>query len=297
MNMLYNAIVIAGPTGVGKTNLSIKLAKILNAEIISADSMQIYKKLDIGTAKIKKEETEGIIHHLIDIKEPNEDYSVGEFEKNVNNILKNKKNYIIVGGTGLYISSITDGIAILPEKDEKLRGFLELKSIEELLELLKKLDYEYYQIIDKENKRRLLRAVEVCMLSKDKFSNVLKNTKKNNDYNFLKIFLTRDRNELYDMINKRIDNMIKEGLLNEAKNIYEKYDNIKAIGYKELFEYFEGKLTLEKAIELLKQKSRNYAKRQMTWFNNKEDYIKYNLTNENIDDVLKDILKKWKSED
>lgn len=296
--MLYNAIVISGPTGVGKTSLSIKLAKIFDAEIISCDSMQIYRGLDIGTAKIKKEEMEGIKHHLLDIKNPDEDYSVGEFEKNVNEILNsNKKTYILVGGTGLYISSITDGIAILPEKDDKLRDFLYNKDILELNDMLKKLDEVTYNKIDKSNKVRLVRAIEVCLITKRKFSEVINENIKNNKYKFLKIFLTRDREELYNIIDKRVDLMLEDGLIDEAFNVYKKYKSVKAIGYKELFEYFSGKITLEKAIDLLKQKSRNYAKRQITWFNNKLDYVKYNLSEKTQEEILNDILLKWKSEE
>ncbi len=296
--MCNNAIVIAGPTGVGKTRLSIMLAKKIGAEIISADSMQIYKEMDIGTAKITEDEKEGIIHHMLDIINPDEEYSVGEYEKAVNKILnEGKKNYILVGGTGLYLKSVTEGFSKLPEKEENLRKELEEKSLQDLLLILKELDIEMYSKIDKDNKTRLVRAVEVCMLTGEKVSEITSNNVKGNDYDFLKVFLTRNRQELYDIIDKRIDIMLQKGLLDEAKKIYEKYPNSKAIGYKELFLYFSGEMTLEDSISLLKQKSRNYAKRQLTWFKKDKSFITYNLSEISIEEVLLDILKKIKRYD
>lgn len=299
MNMLYNAIVISGATGVGKTNLSIKLAKILNAEIISADSMQVYKGLDIGTAKIRKDEMQGIKHYMLDIVEPDYEYSVGEYEKTVNNILNNYKDkfFILVGGTGLYLSSVTDGFSELPNKDDKIREELENRDLDDLLNELKILDIDSYNTIDRNNKVRVVRALEVCKITGRKFSEIINKNNKGNDRKFLKIFLTREREEIYQRINDRIDIMLDEGLLEEAKNIYNKYPLSKAIGYKELFDYFKGIMSLDEAIRLLKQKTRNYAKRQLTWFNAKDDYIKYNLNNISEDDVINDILKIMKSEE
>lgn len=291
--MCNKAIVIAGPTGVGKTSLSIKLAKKLNAEIISADSMQIYREMNIGTAKITEDEMEGVKHHMLDVVNPDEEYSVGEYEKAVNKILNdNPKLYLLVGGTGLYLRAVTDGFSELPEKEDKLREELEAKSIEELLEILKELDVETYNQIDKDNKMRLVRAVEVCKLTGKKFSEITNVNIKGNEYKFLKVFLTRDREELYNIIDKRIDIMMDNGLLEEAKKIYKKYPNSKAIGYKELFMYFSGEMNLEDAISLLKQKSRNYAKRQITWFKKDKNYLEYNLSKLSVDEVLLDILNK-----
>ena len=177
---------IAGATGVGKTDFSIRLAKKIDAEIISADASQIYKELDIGTAKITDEEMQGVKHYMIDVASPGEDYSVGDFERDVNNILnenscKNGKNIIIAGGTGLYIRSITDGFAKLPSKDEKIRKKLESKSLDELQETLKKLDEKSYEEIDLSNKLRLVRAIEVCLLTGGKFSELRTQNIKNND--------------------------------------------------------------------------------------------------------------------
>jgi tRNA dimethylallyltransferase len=301
MNKKLKGIVISGATGVGKTDLSIKLAKRLNADIISADASQVYKFLDIGTAKVTEDEMQGIKHYMIDVVEPDEDYSVGDFEVEVNKILhekeENAENIILVGGTGLYIRAITDGFSDLPTKDEKIRKDLEKKSLEELQEILKALDLQAYNEIDLNNKLRLVRAIEVCKITGGKFSELrVKNIKKNN-YNFLKVFLTRNREELYERINKRVDIMIQKGLVEEAKKVYNNYENslykISAIGYKELFNYFDGKVSLEEAIEDIKRESRRYAKRQMTWFRKEKDYLIYNLSEISEKEIIEDILRNY----
>jgi tRNA dimethylallyltransferase len=301
MNKKLKGIVISGATGVGKTDLSIKLAKRLNADIISADASQVYKFLDIGTAKVTEDEMQGIKHYMIDVVEPDEDYSVGDFEVEVNKILhekeKNAENVILVGGTGLYIRAITDGFSDLPTKDEKIRKDLEKKSLEELQEILKALDLQAYNEIDLNNKLRLVRAIEVCKITGGKFSELrVKNIKKNN-YNFLKVFLTRNREELYERINKRVDIMIQKGLVEEAKKVYNNYEDslykISAIGYKELFNYFDGKVSLEEAIEDIKRESRRYAKRQMTWFRKEKDYLIYNLSEISEKEIIEDILRNY----
>jgi tRNA dimethylallyltransferase len=301
MDKKLKGIVISGATGVGKTDLSIKLAKRLNADIISADASQVYKFLDIGTAKVTEDEMQGIKHYMIDVVEPNEDYSVGDFEVEVNKILhekeENDENVILVGGTGLYIRAITDGFSDLPTKDEKIRKDLEKKSLEELQEILKALDLQAYNEIDLNNKLRLVRAIEVCKITGGKFSELrVKNIKKNN-YNFLKVFLTRNREELYERINKRVDIMIQKGLVEEAKKVYNNYEDslykISAIGYKELFNYFDGKVSLEEAIEDIKRESRRYAKRQMTWFRKEKDYLIYNLSEISEKEIIEDILRNY----
>lgn len=301
MNKKLKGIVISGATGVGKTDLSIKLAKRLDADIISADASQVYKFLDIGTAKVTEDEMQGIKHYMIDIVEPDEDYSVGDFEVEVNKILnekeENDENVILVGGTGLYIRAITDGFSDLPTKDEKIRKDLEKKSLEELQEILQELDLQAYNEIDLNNKLRLVRAIEVCKITGGKFSELrVKNIKKNN-YNFLKVFLTRNREELYERINKRVDIMIQKGLVEEAKKVYNNYEDslykISAIGYKELFNYFDGKVSLEEAIEDIKRESRRYAKRQMTWFRKEKDYLIYNLSEISEKEIIEDILRNY----
>ena len=304
MQKKLKGIVIAGATGVGKTDLSIKLAKRLNAVIISADASQVYKELDIGTAKVTHEEMQGIPHYMMDLVNPDEDYSVGDFEKAVNNILnknceKKEKNVIIAGGTGLYIKSITDGFANLPPKNEKIREELSSKSLEELQEILKDLDKKSYNEIDLFNKLRLIRAIEVCYLTNGKFSELRMKNIKSNNYKFLKIFLNRNRDELYERINLRVEIMIKNGLVEEAKKVYNKYRKnlykISSIGYKELFLYFEHKITFDCAIELIKKESRNYAKRQLTWFKKEKNYIVYNFSEMSECEIIEDILKRWKN--
>lgn len=301
MSSNLKGLVISGPTGVGKTDMSIKLAKLLNSEIISADSSQIYRYMDIGTAKITSEEMQGIRHYLIDIADPGEDYSVGDFEIQVNSILKdkekNQENILLVGGTGLYIKAITDGFSNLPSKDEKLRNELEVKSLEELREMLRKLDEKAYGEIDICNKLRLVRAIEVCILTGGKFSELKTENVKNNNYSFMKVFLTRNREEIYDRINRRVDIMISQGLEAEARKIYEKYKNLRykiaSIGYKEFFKYFDGENSLDETIEEIKRESRRYAKRQMTWFRKEKDYIIYNLSEQSENEVMKDIIGRW----
>lgn len=295
-------LVIAGPTGVGKTELSLKLAEKLKIEIISSDSMQIYKEMNIGTAKISKEEMRTVKHHMIDVISPIEDYSVGDFEVSVNKILLDKEeqseNIMLVGGTGLYINAVTEGISQLPGKNLEIRKKLENKKLEELQEILKKLDIESYNEIDIKNKIRLVRAIEVCEITGEKFSKLKRVNIKNNNFKFLKVLLIRGREELYERINYRVDLMIKNGLLEEVKLINDKYKEfrykISAIGYKELFDYFDGKKTLDEAIDEIKKESRRYAKRQLTWFRKQEDYFLYNLSDTSEEIIFSDILLKWK---
>ena len=291
-------IVIGGPTGVGKTSLSIKLAKLLNAVIINCDSMQIYKYMDIGTAKIREDEKEGIPHYMFDIVDPIDKYSVGDYYRDVNELLKDfekqNKNVILVGGTGLYINSIVKGLSKLPEADLSLRKGFENLSTEELYEKLKELDNEAAEEIHPNNRVRVERALEVCLLTNDKFSKLNKQNIKGNNYNFIQIALERDRKILYDRINYRVELMIENGLVEEAKNIYEKYNTeknkIKAIGYKELFDYFDGLISQEEAIEIIKKESRHYAKRQFTWFKRDIDYKWFDLGQIKEEKIIDEIL-------
>lgn len=302
MGNFFKGLVISGPTGVGKTDMSVILAKEIKADIISADSVQIYKKMDIGTAKITSREMQGIKHHMLNIVEPDEDYSVGDFEKKASEILKEKEengeNIMIVGGTGLYIKALTDGFSVLPPKDSKIRKNLEEKSLQELAEQLKKLDEKSFNEIDTNNRIRIVRAIEVCLLTGEKFSKLKTENIKNNNYNFLKIFLTRHREEIYDRINRRVDMMISGGLEKEVRRIYNEYSHsrhkITAIGYKEFFDYFDGSISFEKAVEEIKKESRRYAKRQLTWFRKEKDYTIYNLSEKSEQEVIKEIFEKWK---
>lgn len=295
-------IVLAGPTGVGKTDLSIKLAKLLNADIISSDSAQVYKEMNIGTAKIREDEMQGIKHYMLDVVPPIEKYSVGEYQRAVDKILNEKekegKTVIITGGTGLYINSIVNGLSVLPESDSKLRNELMKLSTEELYEKLKSLDVEAAETIHMNNKKRVERAVEVCLMTNEKFSVLSKKNVKNNNYDFLKVCLTRDRETLYKRIDMRVEIMMEQGLLEEVKYLYEKYDGeilrkINIIGYTQLIDYLEGRISLETAIEYIKRDSRRYAKRQMTWFNNDDGYLWFDLENQSENEILKSIMEHY----
>lgn len=282
---MYNSIVLAGPTGVGKTEISILLAKRLNMEIISADATQVYKELDIGSAKIRENEKQNISHYLIDVVYPFEDYSLSRYYDDCNKILnENKqKEFLITGGTGLYIYSITDGFSDTDKPDEKYRAYLLSLETNDLIKLLEEKGID--KNIDLNNRHRIIRQIEK--------GNIKYNNIKGNDRNFLKIFLTRERENLYKRINKRVDLMFENGLLEEAKKVYNKYgNNIKAIGYKELFMYFENKIDLETVKNLIKRNSRRYAKRQFTWFKNK-GYITYDLDKISKEDVIERIVEKY----
>mgnify|MGYP005761106989 FL=1 len=282
-------IVVLGPTAVGKTKMSVELAKLLNGEIINVDSTQIYKDLDIATAKIKENEKDGIPHHLFDIKNIKEDYTVYDYQKDCRNkieeILCQNKTPILVGGTGLYIKA-----ALYDYKfnDEVNNQFEDLTN-EEIFNKLKELDENIDIHIN--NRKRLVRALNYCLNNNLKFSEKEKTDKLLYDTVF--IGLTTDRNILYDRINKRVDVMVKDGLLEEAKKIYDSNIRTKAImtpiGYKELFPYFENKKSLEECLELIKQNSRKYAKRQYTWFNNQMDVVWFNVDFDNFNNTIKEV--------
>ncbi len=288
-------IVILGPTGVGKTKLSVELAKRLNGEIINADSMQIYKGLDIGTAKIKEEEKEGIPHHLFDIKEVREDYSIYNYQidgrKVINDIIKRGKTPIIVGGTGLYIKSLLYDYNLNYEKECDTYDTL---STEELYNKLLELDKN--AVVDKNNRRRVIRAINYY---KENNKSISDNKTNKLLYDVAFIGLTTDREKLYQIINSRVDKMINDGLINEVKKFFDEgiYSKplINGIGYKELYKYFEKEISLEEAIEKIKQNSRRYAKRQYTFFNNQLPVVWFNVDFNCFSNVINsvcDYLKK-----
>jgi len=295
LNILNKAIVIAGPTGVGKTKISIDLASELNAEIISSDSAQVYKGLNIGTAKITEDEMQGIRHHLIDIVEPMLKYSVGNFEKDVNRILNQnpEKNFLLVGGTGLYLNSVTNGLSILPEADKKTREYLSTLDNQTLFKLALKYDEEATKEIHPNNRVRLERVIEVFLLTGQKFSELSKKNIKNNNFKFLKIALERDRENLYDRINKRVDIMFEQGLVDEVKNLYkiygEKLYKLNIIGYNEIIDYINGKISLDEANYKIKLNSRHYAKRQFTWFKADKEYQWFNLDRISEQEIVESI--------
>ncbi len=281
-------IVITGPTAVGKTKLSIEIAKKYNGEIINCDSTQVYRNLDIATAKIKEEEKEGIIHHLIDIREIENDYTVFEYQndcrKIIDNILKRNKVPILVGGTGLYIKA-----ALYDYKfnEEKVNEY-DLTN-EEIYDKLTVLDPNHG--IHVNNRKRLVRALNYIENNNSLFSEKEKTEKLLYETKF--VGLTCDRQLLYERINKRVDIMIESGLLEEAKMIFDNKIYSKAvmtpIGYKELFPYFENLESLENCIEKIKQNSRRYAKRQYTWFNNQMDIKWFTVDFNNFNDTIKEV--------
>lgn len=299
---MNKGIVIAGPTGVGKTKISIELAKKLGAEIISADSAQVYRHLNIGTAKITEAEKENVKHYLLDIIEPLSKYSVGNFEKDVNQILNinPEKKFLLVGGTGLYINSITEGLSSLPSADEEIRKSLAKYTNEELYNLLLKYDEEACKNIHITNRIRLERAIEVFLKTGEKFSVLSKKNIKNNNFLFLKIALERDRKNLYDRINKRVDIMFEQGLLEEVENLYKKYGEnlykLNIIGYREIIDFFKGKIDLERAKYEIKKNSRHYAKRQFTWFKADRNYHWFNLDKLTDEKIIEQVLDLFKSD-
>ncbi|MEG2108141.1 MAG: tRNA (adenosine(37)-N6)-dimethylallyltransferase MiaA [Clostridium sp.] len=276
-----NILVITGPTAVGKTELSIRLAKKLNGEIISADSMQIYRYMDIGSAKIKSEEMEGVTHHLIDIVNPKEPFSVADYkrigEKCINDIFRRGKLPIIVGGTGLYINALTCNMDFTDaESDYEYRA--ELESLADkfgnlyIHNMLKSIDEESYIKIHENNRKKVIRALEVYKLTGKPFSSfdAGKNFY-NSDYNVHYYVLNMDRTNLYSRINKRVDIMIDSGLEKECIKLKQmgynsSMQSMQGIGYKEMLYYLDNKLSLDECIEMIKKGSRNYAKRQLTWF-------------------------------
>ena len=277
-------IILTGPTAVGKTDLSINIAKELNAEIISADSMQIYEYMDIGSAKVTYEEMDGVKHYLIDEVKPDYPFSVSEFQERANKyikeITKKGKKVIVTGGTGLYLNSLIYNMDFAKsdannELREKLAQELKEYGIDHMYNKLKKLDEESANRIHKNNTKRVIRAIEVALSGKkmNDFSNDLKYNEK---YEPIIIVLNRDREHLYERINKRVDIMMDQGLVEEVKNLldlgYTKdMISMQGIGYKEIIKYLDGEYTFDEAEEIIKRDSRRYAKRQLTWFRRNEN--------------------------
>lgn len=297
-------IVILGPTATGKTALSIELAKRFNGEIVSADSMQIYRGMDIGTSKATDEERNGIKHHLIDVVEPSEEFSLADYLKlskaAVNNILSKGKIPFLVGGTGLYISSFTDNIKLSDSKTDpeyrsflmnyaKKNGPLALKSI------LRSVDPESAEKLYDNDVKRVTRALEVYRYSGKTISDYNKESKMDPEFDFLKIGLCCENREfLYTRINNRVDAMMDQGLLEEAQKLFllNRSNTAKqSIGYKQLDDYFNGMISLEEAVEMIKRETRRYAKRQITWFKRMPDVIWYDIESNNFEEILNSCIK------
>lgn len=298
---MNKVIVIVGPTSVGKTKMGVELAKKINGEVISGDSMQIYQGMDIGTAKVTKNEMDGIIHHLIDIKKPDEAYSVKDFQDEVRtciaDIASRGKTPIIVGGTGLYIKAALFDYEFNENEinhdvfKEKYKDY----SNEELHQHLRSIDEKSAEELHFNNRQRVLRAIEIYELTGEKKSEILAKQQHVCLYDAYFIGLTLDRDVLYQRINDRVDVMDKNGLENEVKELYESgygrtLQSMKAIGYKEWFDYFEGLISKEEVLEKIKKNSRNYAKRQYTWFKNQFDMNWFDVNLDQFDLTVKEVL-------
>lgn len=299
-------IVVAGPTASGKSNLAIELAKKIDGEIISADSMQIYKDMNIGTAKVTKEEMQGIPHYMIDFLSPELRYSVSDYkeqaEKEIDKILKKGKTPIICGGTGLYINSLIYGIEFGKEEfnkeyREELEKIAEKEGLENLYKEALKIDPEAMEKISKNDKKRILRVLEIYKnTGKTKTEQEILSRKNDVKYDYKVFAINLERENLYNRINKRVDQMIENGLIEEVQKILGKYNSfptaMQGLGYKEIVEYLKNDLTKEEAIEKIKMESRRYAKRQLTWFRkNKEiEWLDGNIkASENINRIIEKI--------
>ena len=273
MKKKSKVIAIASPTATGKTKLAVEIAHKIDGEVISADSRLVYKGFEIAVAKPTKEEMEGIPHYLIDVVEPEYDYSVANYVDDatvaIEDILSRGKTPIIVGGTGLYFRILLEGYdvpRVAPNND--LRNELNQLSIEDLIYRLKKSDENYFNVVKKPEKRKLIRAIEICETLNKPLSEL--NLQKEPPYNVEWIGIKMPREEIYERINKRVDKMIEWGVVEETKKLLTKHGRIpnftETIGYREILPYLDGEYSLQRAIELIKQHSRNYAKRQLTWF-------------------------------
>lgn len=276
-------LVVAGPTAVGKTDLCINLAKKFNTSIISSDSRQFFREMNVGTAKPGKEDLKKAPHFFIDNKSIYDSYDVKAFEKDalllIEKLFMDQDLLILTGGSGLYIDAVVDGLDEMPEIDQQIREELNLKyrngGLSELQNRLLDLDPEYFQQVDLNNPQRLIRALEVCLSTGKPFSQFRKKTKKSRPFRTLKIALSRDRAELYARIDQRMDEMIRHGLFEEAAQLYpfRELNALQTVGYKEIFGYLDREYDREEAIRLLKRNSRRYAKRQLTWLRRDPDYV------------------------
>ncbi|GAA4425826.1 tRNA (adenosine(37)-N6)-dimethylallyltransferase MiaA [Pontibacter saemangeumensis] len=270
-------VVVAGPTAVGKTDLSVRLARHFRTAIISADSRQFFREMTIGTAKPTEEEQQGVPHYFINSHSITEEYNAGAYEQDVLLLLQRlfgeKDVVLMTGGSGLYIRAVCEGMDEMPETDMELREDLtrqyEAEGLRPLLERLQQLDHVYFAQVDKANPQRVIRALEVSVSSGMPYSSFRKSERQERPFNIIKIGLTRDRHELYQRIDQRMDQMLEQGLQEEASRLYPNraHNALQTVGYKEIFDYIEGAYGWEEAVRLLKRNSRRYAKRQLTWFN------------------------------
>ncbi len=274
-------VIIVGPTGIGKTKTAIEIAQHYNTEIISADSRQIFRELKVGTAVPTEEELKQVTHHMIGTHSIHDYYSAWEFEQDVmkltSQLFSTKDIVVLTGGSMMYVDAVTKGIDELPTIDEDLRLSLkkqyEEEGIEHIRRQLKKLDPVFYDQVDLQNHKRVIHAVEICLMTGKPYSLLRTNSKKSRPFRMVKIGLTMDREKLYERINLRVDKMIEEGLEEETRMFYpeKELNSLNTVGYKEFFAHYNGEYDREKAIELVKRNSRRYAKKQLTWFKRDEE--------------------------
>ena len=298
--MTKNLIVIVGPTAIGKTSMSIKIAKALGCEIVSADSRQFYKEMKIGTAVPTTQELSEAKHHLIQHISVQDNYSVGDFEKEaielIEKLFQNNKYVVLVGGSGLYVDAITKGLDDFPDIDPRVRTqlqkLLDNEGIEALQGRLKTLDPEHYQKVDINNPHRIMRALEVCIGTGKTYTSFLSKPKKLRSFSVIKIGLTADREVIYDRINQRVDIMLEEGLVEEVKGLqpFESLNALNTVGYKEIFNTLNGEWALDFAISEIKKNTRRFAKRQLTWFRKDAEIQWFDYTT-NTDTVINYITK------
>ena len=284
-------IVVVGATGSGKTDLSLRLATHFSAPILSTDSRQVYRGLPIGTAQPTAEQLATAEHHFIASHDLTDNFSCGEYEvqalARLEQLFVEHDTVVAVGGSGLYIQALCEGMDELPEADEELRNELinrlNAEGVESLAAQLKVLDPQYYEVVDRQNPARVMRALEVCLVSGTKYSELRKSERKERDFQIVKIGITMPREELYDRINRRVDIMVEMGLEAEARAVlpYRHCNSLKTVGYAEMFDYFDSKITFEEAVELIKRNSRRYAKRQITWFGRDSQIAWFNRGEEN----------------
>lgn len=292
-------LVLLGPTGVGKTEWSIRVAEVLGSPILSADSRQIYKEMIIGTAAPDKNQLERVDHYFVGKLEPEEYYSASEFEDEALTLLDElhtqHSTIVMTGGSMMYIDAVCKGIDEIPTIDDKLRSDLkelyDKEGLDPIRRQLKILDPVFYNEVDLKNPKRVIHALEICLMAGKPYSSLRKNTKKERPFRIIKVGFNRDRKELYDRINLRVDKMVDDGLIEEARGLYPRrhLNSLNTVGYKELFEYFDGVCSLEFAIDKIKQHSRNYARKQLSWFRRDENIYWINLSNDN-DGVVQEII-------
>lgn len=308
--MKQQLVVIVGPTAVGKTSLSIHLAQQLNGEIISGDSMQVYRGMDIGTAKISQEEMAGVRHHLIDILDPDERFSVSDFQElakqNIQEINERHHVPLLVGGTGLYVQSVTHGFEFAKSgSNDTIRNkwqlFLEEHGPEALYRELEKKDPEYAPQLHPNNSRRVIRALEMFEVTGKSMAEFQGDWENESPYHLVMIGLTMERSKLYARINHRVDLMVEQGLIEETHRLLQQgvpltAQAFQAIGYKEIIPYLQGKCSREDAIELLKRNTRRFAKRQLTWFRRIQELTWFDLTDEEQNDALQERITQFVKE-